>query len=168
MAQKRTCCITIKFDPSDAEVPSFIRKDYLTTQEVLDTKTVPVPIATQEMALRLGKQFAAKPSDVQRKKAGLCVFVWALNGQSSAQFLQPEVEHYYGCTQIAVAPHIVRALVLGLKMDKEIFDKTLYQKIRQQRCDYDLVLANLFPKDVVEAAGSMRGWEFKEPTTALE
>ena len=168
MPQKRTCCVTIKFSPGDAEVPAFIRKDYLTTQEVLDTKIVPVPIATQEMALRLGKQFEATWDDVQLKKAGLCHFVWALNGQSSATPLQSELESYYGCTQIAVAPHIVRALVLGLKMDKEIFDKTLYQKIRQQSIDYDLVVANLFPKEKVEAADSMRGWEFKEPTTALE
>ena len=109
--------------------------------------------------------FPATSDDIQRKKAGLCVFVWALNRQSSTRALQSELESYYGCTQIAVAPHIVRALVLGLKMDIDIFDKTLYQKIRQQSCDYDLILANLSPEYVVDESLSIRD---EETTTASE
>ena len=159
----------VKFSPGETEVPALISKEECwTTQRVLDSKVVPVPNVTEEMALRLGKQFAATSDDVQRKLAGLCVFVWALNRQSSTRPLQSEIEKYYGCTHIAVAPHIVRALVLGLKMDIGIFDKTLYQKIRQQSCDYDLILANLFPAYVVEASDSIRGGELNEPTTALE
>ena len=127
-----------------------------------------MPLFTEELALRLGKQFAATSDDVQRQKAGLCVFVWALNRQSWTRPLQSEIEKYYGCTQIAVAPFIVRALLLGLKMDIDIFDNPLYQKIRQQSCDYDLSLPNLFPEYVVEASDSIRGGELTEPTTSLE
>ena len=58
-----------------------------------------------------------------------------------------------------MAPDIVHCFVRGLKVYGDPFDETLYEKIRQKRCDYydldyDLVLANLYPEGVMEASDS--------------